>query len=506
MMNYFVLLKKTENYTIELRGLSFTKSEFDHIAQGSEKHVYKLKQQNLCFFLPHKVAIENWENFIKAEKYVSDELIKLGFRAQEFQIENLTIKLSGKSPLTVPVLVCQDFTSLCADRSLVIYDPKGDTKIHGRPPVLYANKQRMKDKVFMQKMLSSAINEFAIAMTFSLPISAVKIVDDSEHFCMDTSVEPPVIHYMFWDVASDYTPNLPVIPTLKTLREGVNAQRFRKPIDSFANGLAAAIAAFGFDEIKRELQEGETFFEKDRNFFYEVENNIKTVLDDDFLQAAIEHARQTTIVWFKEFILISREQVKEDPLSEDGYKELFVSVISTSSLELLNECLAVFGPVPQAHLEGLIELAKIYQCQAVTDRLHALQVQPTAAPAKDTPAANTRFSVALNYGLLISGIGLISFSAVMFSPKIAVVLGMNLSPMILLGIAACALLLLSIALYRLCHTPNAATRLPRNTSPAPATCVQNLYQNSVRFFHSIMRTTGLSVANPEVPVYQLGPE
>ena len=115
------------------------------------------------------------------------------------------------------------------------------------------------------------------------------------------------------------------------------------------------------------------------------------------------------------------------------------------------------------------------------------------APAADpTPVAtSSRLAHYVNPALLVSGLSMMSFSAlVQFGPKFALLAGLHLSPTALVAIAAVGTLLVSIALCRLCKSylqaraeaaankaaePAATTPVdPAATAPQAETCYQRM--------------------------------
>jgi hypothetical protein len=76
-----------------------------------------------------------------------------------------------------------------------------------------------------------------------------------------------------------------------------------------------------------------------------------------------------------------------------------------------------------------------------------------ASEAKETlgPVAATNYSKFLPHVLATMGTGMVGFSALMqFSPKVALFMGLNLTPAALMSVAAVGVLLLSASLYLAC--------------------------------------------------------
>lgn len=209
-----------EGISLTLNGKTYNKSDCVKLGEGHEKRVYKIKGTNQCFFIPNSLMDEEyWDRLIGEEKLLLDYMTNLGLKTQRFEIVSLEINAPGKPPQAIKVLLTKDFNSLCEEESIVIHNPKGDLeKNSGNIPDFLAMRKKFKDPTFSQKMLGKMIIEYAVSLTFSLPISSVGQNDDSEHYCFELpkdSDEPPLAHYMFWDVVNDFSPRLPIVPTLR---------------------------------------------------------------------------------------------------------------------------------------------------------------------------------------------------------------------------------------------------------------------------------------------------
>lgn len=331
--------KKREDITLTLNGKTFKQSECKRLGGGSEKHVYKIEGTNQCFFIPHKWrSEEEWDLKIKYEKERLDQIDSLGLKTQRFEVVPLEIKEPGSPTYTINVLITTDFESLCQEESITIYNGKGgEQKVIGTPPDFIAIKERIKDKSFAQKMLKKIINEYAIAFTFSLPISILQSNDDSEHYCFELSQnsnEPPVARYMFWDVTSDFGGlNFPYVPTLDQLKSGARdkSDLFYSPLRGLkflANQVACAMSEMSSPDDSWA-------------FVKEVQEDLALALNEDaILQEALAQARAQGISFFNKTVSLLLDQFK-DIKDRDALNNAFIvimnSAISLDNLDLVQQ-------------------------------------------------------------------------------------------------------------------------------------------------------------------------
>lgn len=268
------------------------------------------------------------------------------------------------------MLLTKDFETLAKEESIVIYNGKGHQKVTGTRPPFYVLKDRFKDPAFVQQMLKKIINEYAIAMTFSLPISPIMSLDDSEHYCFELpppdSKELPVARYMFWDVVGDFSGvGLPLVPTLEQLKSGYDKNTYFRPIDTLANGVAVAIVEIAREEIKKEGVTGS-------DYYSETLKDIKLALNDDnFLNKALVCARQEAVNFLKE--QLREPEVKTFILQNNkAFLKFILSAISTADLDLVKHILELH-PNPSAfikeHFKIILESATQYKHQTIIDYL-----------------------------------------------------------------------------------------------------------------------------------------
>lgn len=112
-------------------------------------------------------------------------------------------------------------------------------------------------------------------------------------------------------------------------------------------------------------------------------------------------------------------------------------------------------------------------------------VEPVAAVEPAAPTPGVVYSKTFTAALLTTGLGLASFSALtafspqllQFSPKFALLIGLHLSPAALITTAALGLLLVSVALYRMCKTSAPAPTAEVSAKDEPkVNCIQRLSQ------------------------------
>ncbi|WP_392537439.1 hypothetical protein [Legionella sp. 227] len=351
---------QNHNITLTINGKTFKKTDCERIGGGSEKHVYKIKGTNQCFFIPNK-GWGNWDAKIQAEKLLLDQITDLGLKTQRFEIVPIEIHEPGKSTYTINVLVTKDFTSLCQEESIVIYNAKGDQKVIGTPPDIITLKERLKDKSFALKMVENIINEYATAFTFSLPISILSYIDDSEHFYFklppEQSTEPPVIGFMFWDVVSDFSgTSLPYVPTLEELKSGT-----RNKSDLFYSPLRGL--KFLANNIACTMYEMSSKKEDGFDFVREVEEDLIPVLNnDETLKIALTQAKRKGIILFTRF-LDELTNIENKNIVPAGFVELMKSALSLEEPDLLQRAFRIYpNPIdlPQEHIDQIMAEAKKY--------------------------------------------------------------------------------------------------------------------------------------------------
>ncbi len=223
----FMHFFKKPDCILTFEGKTFSKSDCKQLGEGSEKTVFSIKGDKHCFFVPTKNP-NNWDMRIQVEKELCDEILSVGLKAQQFDIVPLEVQEKAGGPkYTINVLKTLSFDSIANDNSAVIYNPKGAPRVlTGKPFTIYDNVKRLQDKQWNFKIIKEIIKEYAIALTFRLPIHQVKDhLDDSVHFYIElpkSENEPPVFHYMFWDVCGDFSGlKPPIVPTLTQLKDGL---------------------------------------------------------------------------------------------------------------------------------------------------------------------------------------------------------------------------------------------------------------------------------------------
>ncbi|WP_131793550.1 hypothetical protein [Legionella brunensis] len=362
---------ENQDITLVLNGTVIKKSDCERVGGGSEKNVYKIKGSNQCFFIPHKWRSEDgWNNKILTEKLLLDEINGLGLKTQRFEVSPMEIQEPGQPNYRINVLVTRDFESLCQEESIVIYNQKGDQKVIGIPPDFIAMREQFKDKLFAQKMLKKIVHEYAIAFTFSLPISILNSLDDSEHYCFELSTdatEPPVARYMFWDVVSDFSGiNLPLVPTLADLKSGSRESSglFWEPLRglrNLANGIACAMLEMNYQNIPDSWE-----------FVRGIQTDFQFALnDDEILNQALEHARELGIDSLNK-LLANLGEVK-DKISDEIFVKLISSAISVDSLDLvINFFHMDKNPtdLSQKDIDDIMRTAKKYGRQPIIDHLN----------------------------------------------------------------------------------------------------------------------------------------
>ncbi|WP_454781787.1 hypothetical protein [Legionella sp. WA2022007384] len=373
---------------LTLNGKTFRKSDCQWLGGGSEKNVYQIKGTNQCFFIPNKfdkeiiyegkiISSEDfWNSKIQKEQSLLDQISALGLKTQRFEILPLKIEDPGKATYSLNVLVTKDFNSLCKEESIVIYNRKGEQKVIGSPPQFITMKEQFKEKQFAQKMLKKIITEYAVAFTFSLPISILHPVDDSEHFCFELpkdATEPPVARYIFWDVVSDfYGADIPIVPTLKELKQGSMGE---KPCTFSKNPLQGLI------DLTYQIASPLLEMCPPKMETISVDSLAADLLaalnEDDILNEALAHARKLA----SKFITNLLNEAEHNKIDNEAFVILMHSVISIGEFDLFLRAFQVLenpADMPQEDVDNIISIAQIYKVQPIIDYLHIHLVQEKA--------------------------------------------------------------------------------------------------------------------------------
>ncbi|KTC84467.1 hypothetical protein [Legionella brunensis] len=345
--------------TLILHNQVLKRTNFRQIGSGSEKQVFQLESQNQCIFIPNKWSSDyHWDVLLQRETSLLAQIKSLGLKTQEFQIIPAKIQEIDQ---TMNVLLTKDFESLCKEESIVIFNQKGDEKVIGKAPDFNAMREKFKDKTFVQTMFKKIINEYAIALAFQLPITILNpSLDDSQHFCFELPTnpsEPPVVRYMFWDVAGDFDGvSLPRVPTLHDLKTGCQPNR------DDANGLYRLANSIACVIHQMRYQRSDMF-----KFVRELQTDILAALNDNnFLNPALEHARNTAAKYLSEHLI----NIKLDTtsLNDDNFVLLIESAISTDNLSLIEQFFELHNDpntLAQQSIAQIIETAKKYENKSV---------------------------------------------------------------------------------------------------------------------------------------------
>ncbi|ASQ46864.1 hypothetical protein [Legionella clemsonensis] len=318
--------------TLVIKGKTYQFSDWQRIGGGSEKHVYKVKGKDFCFFIPHKYSSEeDWNYRIKLEKDILDEMTALGLKTQQFELVDLKINSpNAPSSYTIKALLTKDFHTLCQNEALVIYNHKGDKRICGEAPDFMAIRAKFKEKDYVQEMFKKIIKEYAIAYTFSLPITALQSTDDSEHICFELSSTVPVVRYMFWDVVADTKtfPFIPLVPSLDELRKGPPrsySNRENYSLHCLANTVACSILEIIYSSPGEKPSDSFAFVK-------ELEKDILNAIDDQvLLNEALEHAREQAANYLPQLL----NKINLANVNNENFTKLLVGAISTNNLELV---------------------------------------------------------------------------------------------------------------------------------------------------------------------------
>lgn len=361
-----------EGTTLTINGRIYKLSDCKRIGGGSEKHVYQLKEDKLCFFIPHKYrSEEHWNQKIQLEKLILDEISQLGLKTQRFEMVSIQMSVPGEQPRSINGLLTRDFKSLCNEESIVIHDPKGSHRVIGTPPDFHNMRERFKDKEFVQNMFKKIIKEYAVAYTFSLPINILKTNDDSQHIIFElpqNSNEPPLARYMFWDVVSDVDvfPFIFRAPTLSELKGGPRkfslGNKGTTALYFLANTVACSILEMYNDEISDSF-----------SFVRELQSDILLAIDDDvFLNDALEHARSLAVPYFNKLFVELEKEV--EVVDMDVFHSVMLMAITSSNLDIIKQCYQLRpqnSVLTEEHIDSILNASNKYSNQDVIEYLNS---------------------------------------------------------------------------------------------------------------------------------------
>ncbi|MBN9229693.1 MAG: hypothetical protein J0I93_02475 [Legionella sp.] len=335
-MNEWLNLFNSDNDEIILilDGKEYKKNSCALVGQGSEKRVFQLADTEWCFFVPNNIpdSEQKWNTLIGMEKKLLDLIDSVGLKTQRFTITTLEIKGPENQTHSMNVLLTKNFSSLCKTEQICIYVPKGNEIIGSCPKFTLDAFDREK----MRKMIRAILYEYAIALTYAIPIRAAgKSLDDMEHLYFQLPVgvdEPPTVHYMFWDVVGEFsTLSMPHVPNLTKLKSGgrdPNHPGYKNGlggIKSLANFIACGIAQF--------LELDALAVNK---AIYALENKIVDALDDDLLLAAQTQARIHAKNNFQQNLRTYVETInKNSPETTDNFVQVMNAAISMDDVNLV---------------------------------------------------------------------------------------------------------------------------------------------------------------------------
>ncbi len=367
-----LFLNKDDNVELviisENKTLTLKKSDFKKIGNGSEKVVYGIKNSRECFFIPSmrtaKKPQNDWEELIVAEKHLLDQISELGLKTQHFEIVSLQVS-QGTTSHTIKGLLTTNLAVLCEEESIAICTIKDKNKCIGLPPNFVAMEDKLNNQVFVQKMFKEVINEFVTCLAFSLPISQVKNVDDSEHFYFKLSQdqnEPPVLHYIFWDVANDFSGiKFPVVPTLDFLK--ANTKYGDSLLKYFANQVAGAMVAMNLEDI-----------DDDVVFVQDTEAKIlKSINNDEFLNSALNYVREKSFDYLNKYLTDRENNKNIYEIKNDTFVSLIESAISIGNLDLVKRSFAMYKNPSDLSNDAITKItttAKQYGNQNIMDYLN----------------------------------------------------------------------------------------------------------------------------------------
>ena len=369
MKQWLAIFNEVEDCTLTLNDITFKKSDCTKIGSGSVKSFYKIKGQTTCFALPtYCCTTEAWDHVITGEKAVLDQIGSLGIKVEHFEIVPMEIKESQNISYTINVLTTKDFNSLCEEESIMIYDRKSPPWIKGKAPNFEEIWDKLKNPKFVQQMFEKILVEYAIAVTFQLPIFPLMNIDDSEHFIFELSRnadEPPRVRYMFWDVLNDFQgiTNV-VVPTLDNLRRGYIGQsdfqyRHKTGLKMLAGQVKDAIAVSSNIPLSN--------LDLIPKNFYSMINN------DESLNLALQHAKIIATRYLRDELFYHKDMSPHSLSDEPEIIMCITSAISTDDITLVKRSIELCANplrLSQDTVKQIIESANLYSNPAICEYLH----------------------------------------------------------------------------------------------------------------------------------------
>ncbi|MCS5710569.1 hypothetical protein [Candidatus Berkiella aquae] len=395
----FLVTFHREDAVLTLRGKRIDKNQVKQLGFGAEKKVYGIKGSKECFFIPSRLN-ENWDNLIDTEKEACDHILSVGLKAQRYEKVPLTVE-SSSARYTINVLVSKNFKNIAQDDSITIHDSKSAlNKFTGKSFNFYNGKiENLRDKKWNFAIIEKILKEYAIALTFQLPIRAVQHNDDSEHLCFELSNNrPPKARYFFWDVAGDFNfSGPPIVPDLKILKSGTRNLEYKnhsnpllKRLYSKNNGLELLCnqLACVFGENRKEFEK--MGFTNPTDAALACEKALFESIPKLTFENTVTDARRHALSKLREFIQVFKDETNKSQNNDRVLRDLLRSAISTGNLNVVEEVVQLIDNKSRFTTDygkALFDFAKLYPEKTI--QIYLNEHLGNVAPQKATISAQT---------------------------------------------------------------------------------------------------------------------
>lgn len=392
---------------ITVNGQTIQKQDLKCLGFGAEKVVWGIKDQKDCFIISR--SARNADVRLEAEKTFCDQILSIGVKTQQYTATTIKVQRAKGGPTyEAKALLAKKFTELAKDEALTIFHTKTikekQKKIGNDLEFYNGDKNNLNSKEWNQGLLKKILTDYALGLTFGLPIPQVDAhIDDSVHYCFEhskTNNNPPAARYIFWDVVSDFSGiSTPLLPTMSILKSGLENRKYLNHpklssvfdevggLKTLANALACIIS--DNDTEMEKLGFENDHFETVKS----IENILLSAMDEKMLSIALDEARKIAIRELPNEL----EKFNEYSRSNDWQKmtlaakhELVSFILhSAISCQHLASIKSILGRIEQldefsnTYRQQILEWAKDYENESVYTYLSS-QLKQKHTP-KPTP-------------------------------------------------------------------------------------------------------------------------
>lgn len=393
-MKHFFNCFSQKDAVITLQGKKIEKSSLELLGFGAEKYVYGIPGDKRCMLISRKEDAPDAR--LKEEKKLCDEILSLGIKAQSYEFSEIAVQSkSGGPSYKAPVLLAKKFSELAKEESFTLFQTDmniSEQRRIGKPIKFYnGDKKKLNSAAWNRGLLSKIIAEYAVGLTFRLPIPQVDSwIDDSVHFIFETPkthTKPPIARYMFWDVMADFSGiSMPSVPTLSVLKSGLN--RREDPMEGIKlliNGLATVIID-NIDEMKQLGLTKDSSLKESFESAKKIESILLKAITEDMLEKALSHAREIAKQEFSKQLkkldqCLKTEEFRTLELS-DKHKIMTTflqAAISCADMQCVKDVLSrvpMIDEFSKTHRQGALNFAKKYNTPGIYELLSSQLKEP----------------------------------------------------------------------------------------------------------------------------------